>query len=140
VAQRAAAPGRAAGSRWLPDCRADAALLRRAMRALVIAHRGRLHGTAETAASELGRLLMTDDFASATGRPGVPNQRQVSDPRSALSGVGPNAKRDARSEQAGTDGWYVIFSACASQPTAYDLRVRVTTGCADGCMASACSG
>ena len=37
MAERAAAPGRAAGSRWLPDCRADAALLRRAMRAVVIA-------------------------------------------------------------------------------------------------------
>ena len=40
VAERAAATGRAAGSRCLPDCRADAALLRRAMRALVIAQTG----------------------------------------------------------------------------------------------------
>jgi len=30
VAERAGAPGRAAGSRWPPDCRADAALLHRA--------------------------------------------------------------------------------------------------------------
>ena len=37
MAERAAAPGPAAGSRWLPDCRADAAPSRRAMRASVIA-------------------------------------------------------------------------------------------------------
>jgi hypothetical protein len=42
LAERATAPGRAAGSRWLPDCRADAALSRRAMRALVVAQPGRL--------------------------------------------------------------------------------------------------
>jgi hypothetical protein len=56
VAERAAAPGRAAGLRWLPDCRADAALLRRAMRALVIARSNTAAVEPESAALTSGVL------------------------------------------------------------------------------------